>query len=79
MPSTLLSLSQIKKSQTTKTKSKIQDKEEDEKQEDKKKQVSPIYPWDHVQRSAWEAEEQPHKLLHLQEAPTWRNNESFGS
>ena len=29
---------------------------EDEKQ-DKKKQVSPIYPWNHVQRSAREAEE----------------------
>ena len=51
---------------------------EDEKQ-DKKKQVSPIYPWNHVQRSAREAEEQPHKLLPLQEAPTWRNNEIYES
>ena len=54
------SLSQIKKSQTTKTKGKIQDEEEDEmedEKQDKKKQVSPIYPWNHVQRSAREAEE----------------------
>ena len=48
---------------------------EDEKQEDKKMQVYPTYPWDHVKSSAREAQEQPHKLLPLQKAPTWRNNE----
>ena len=40
------------------------------------KQVSPIYPWDHMSRAARETEEQPHKLLHLYETPTRRNNQS---
>ena len=41
---------------------------EDDRQRDKEKQVSPIYPWDHMWKAAREAEEQPHKLLLLQEA-----------
>ena len=41
---------------------------------DKEKQTSPIYPWDHRQRAAREAEEQPLMLLPLQEGPTGRNN-----
>ena len=40
------------------------------------KQVSPIYPWDHMRRAARETEEQPHKLLSLYETPTGRNNQS---
>ena len=43
----------------------------------KEKQVSPIYPWDHMSRAARETKEQPHKLLPLHEAPTWRNNQSM--
>jgi len=48
---------------------------EDRRQRDKEKQVSPIYPWDHMRRTAREAEE--HKLLSLQEAPIGRNNQSM--
>ena len=40
----------------------------------KEKQVSPIYPWDHMCRAARETEEQ---LLPLHEAPTRRNNQSM--
>ena len=47
---------------------------EDRRQRDKVKQVSPIYPWDHMCRKAREAEEQ---LLRLYEAPTRRNNQSM--
>ena len=47
---------------------------EDRRQRDKVKQVSPIYPWDHMCRKAREAEEQ---LLRLYEAPTGRNNQSM--
>ena len=50
---------------------------EDRRQRDKEKQVSPIYPWDHMHRIAREAEEQPQKLLPLHEAPTGRNNQSM--
>ena len=50
---------------------------EDTKQRDQEKQVSPIYPWDHTCRAAREAEEEPHKLLPLNEAPTRRNNQSM--
>ena len=50
---------------------------EDRRQRDKEKQVSPIYPWDHMHRAARETEEQPHKLLPLHEAPTGRNNQSM--
>ena len=46
----------------------------DKKEEEK--QVSPIYPWDHMCRAARETEEQPHKLLPLYETPTGRNNQS---
>ena len=53
------------------------DEMEDRIQRDKEKQVSPIYPWDHMHRAAREAEEQPHKLLPLHEAPTGRNNQSM--
>ena len=53
------------------------DEMEDRKQRDKEKQVSPIYPWDHKYIAAREIEEQPHKLLPLHEAPTWRNNQSM--
>ena len=41
----------------------------------KKKQVSPIYPGDHMCRAARETKEQPHKLLPLHEAPIGRNNQ----
>ena len=50
---------------------------EDKRQRDKVKQVSPIYPWYHMHRTARETEEQPHKLLPLQEAPTGRNDQSM--
>ena len=43
---------------------------------DKEKQISPIYPWDHMHRAARETEEQPRKLLLLHGAPTGRNNQS---
>ena len=49
---------------------------EDRRQREEEKQVSPIYPWDHVHRAARETEEQPHKLLPLYETPTGRNNQS---
>ena len=44
---------------------------------EKEKQVSLIYPWDHMHRAARETEEQPHKLLPLHEAPTRRSNQSM--
>ena len=50
---------------------------EDRRQIDQEKQVSPIYPWDHMLRAAGETEEQPHKLLPFHEAPTGRNNQSM--
>ena len=50
---------------------------EDRRQRDKEKQVSPIYPWGHMCRAVREAEEQPHELLPLHEAPTRRNNQSM--
>ena len=50
---------------------------EDRGQRNKEKQVSPIYPWDHMCRAARETEEQPNKLLPLHEAPTRRNNQSM--
>ena len=53
------------------------DEMEDRRQRDKEKQVSPIYPWDHMRRAARETEEQPHKLLPLHEAPIRRNNQSM--
>ena len=53
------------------------DEMEDRRQRDKEKQVSPIYPWDHMHRTARETEEQPHKLLPLHEAPTRRHNKSM--
>ena len=53
------------------------DEMEDRRQRDKEKQVAPIYPWDHMHTAARETEEQPHKLLHLHEAPTGRNNQSM--
>ena len=49
----------------------------DRRQRDKEKQISPIYPWDHMYRAARETEEQPRKLLPLHEAPTRRNNKSM--
>ena len=48
---------------------------EDRRQRDKVKQISPIYPWDHMHRAARETEEQPHLPLH--EAPTRRNYQSM--
>ena len=45
------------------------DKMEDRRERDKEKQVSPIYPWDHMNRAARVTKEQPHKLLPLHEAP----------
>ena len=53
------------------------DEMEGRRQRDKEKQVSPIYPWDHMCRAARETEEQLHKLLPLHEAPTRRNNQSM--
>ena len=50
---------------------------EDRRQRDKEKQVSPIYPWDHTHRAARETEEQPHKLVPLNEPPTGRNTQSM--
>ena len=53
------------------------DEMEGRRQREKEKQVSPIYPWDHMCRAARETEEQPHKLLPLREAPARRNNQSM--
>ena len=53
------------------------DEMEDRRQRDKEKQVSPIYPWDHIYRAARKTEQQQHKLLPLHEAPTGRNNQSM--
>ena len=55
----------------------VRDEMEDRRQRDKEKQISPIYPWDHMRKAARETEEQPHKLLPLHEAPTGRNNQSM--
>ena len=52
------------------------DEMEDRRQREEEKQVSPIYPWDHMRRTASETEKQPHKLLLLYETPTRRNNQS---
>ena len=54
------------------------DETEDEKEdEDEKKQVSLIYPSERKWSVARGAEEQPHNLLPLQEAPTGKNNQSI--
>ena len=53
------------------------DEMEDRRQRDQEKQVSPIYPWDHMHRAARETEEQPHKQLPLHEALTRKNNQSM--
>ena len=42
---------------------------EDRRQRYKEKQVSPIYPWDHMHRAARETEEEPHKLLLFMKHP----------
>ena len=65
---------EVRGAQTAKTKDEIQDEMEDRRQRDKEKQVSPIYPWDHIRRVARDTEEQPHKQSPLHEAPTRRNN-----
>ena len=52
----------------------VRDEMEDRRQREEEKQVSPIYPWDHMRRAARETEEQPHKLLPLYETPTGRNS-----
>ena len=39
---------EVRKAQRAKTKSETQDEMEDDRQRDKEKQVSPIYPWDHM-------------------------------
>ena len=67
---------EVREAQTVKTKGKTQNEMEDRTQREKYKQVSPIYPWDHMCRAARETEEQPHKLLPLYETPTGRNNQS---
>jgi len=54
----------------------VRDEMEDRRQREEEKQVSPIYPWDHMHRTARETEEQPHKLLPLYETPPGRNNQS---
>ena len=56
---------------------KVRGEMEDRRQREKEKQVSPVYPWDHMCRAARETEEQPHKLLPLQETPTGRNKQSM--
>ena len=43
---------EVREAQTAKTKDEIQDEMEDRRQIDKEKQVSPIYPWDHMCRAA---------------------------
>ena len=53
----------------------VRDVMEDRRQRDKIKQISPIYPWDHMRRAARETEEQPHLPLH--EAPTGRNYQAM--
>ena len=53
------------------------DEMEDRRQRDKERQVSPIYPWDHMRRATRETMEQPCKLLPLHELPTRRNNQSM--
>ena len=53
---------------------KVRDEMEDRRQREEEKQVSPIYPWDHIHRAARGTEEQPHKLLPLYETPTGRNS-----
>ena len=50
---------------------------EDRRQREKEKHVSPVYPWDHMHRTARETEKQPHKLLPLYKTPTGRNNQSM--
>ena len=62
----------VEEVQTTKTKDETKDKKEDE---DETKQVSLIYPWEHMQRVARGAEE--HILRPLQEVPTGKNNQSI--
>ena len=62
----------VEEVKTTKIKGKIQDREENE-----KKQVSLIYPSERKWSVARGAEEQPHNLLPLQEAPTGKNNQSI--
>ena len=54
----------------------VRDEMEDRRQREEEKQVSLIYPWNHMCRAARETEEQPHKLLPLYETPTGRNNQS---
>ena len=53
------------------------DEMEDRRQRDKEKQVSTIYPWDHIYRAARKTEQQQHKLLPIHETPTRRNNQSM--
>ena len=65
---------EVRESQTAKAKGEMQDEMEDRRQRDKEKEISPIYPWDHMRRAARETEEQPHKLLPPHETPTGRNN-----
>ena len=55
----------------------VRDEMEDRRQREKGKQVSPIYPWDHMRRAARETEQQPHNLLPLHEVPTGRHNQSI--
>ena len=55
----------------------VRDEMEDRRQREKEKQVSPVYPWDHMCRAAREMEEEPHKLLPLHETPTGRNNQVY--
>ena len=62
----------VEKVQITKTKVKYEKEDEDE-----KKQVSLIYPSERMWGVARGAEEQPHNLLPLQEAPTGKNNQSI--
>ena len=48
---------EVREAQTVKTKGEMQDEMEDRKQRDQEKQVSPIYPWNHMCRAARETEE----------------------
>ena len=52
---------EVRQAQIAKTKGEIQNEMEDGRQRDKGNHVSPIYSWDHMPRTAREAEGQPHK------------------
>ena len=56
---------EVREAQIAKIKGKIQDEMQDRRKRNREKQVSPISSWEHMHRTARNAEEQPHKLLPL--------------